>query len=342
MSDVETLHDHNARLRCKDGSIRHVVVSSNAFVEDGKFVHTRCFTRDVTARKQVAGALKASEDRVGRALDAAQRGTFNIDLSTNTFTTDERFLAIFGNTSDRIDYEGVFARIHSDDREQQRDAVAAAIRPVDPVPYNEEYRVVHPDGTLRWVSAMARANFAQEGPVRRLVSLDGTVADITDCKHAAEALRESQRFLSSSLDALSSHIFILDESGVIMEVNEAWRRFADQNQFTGIDHGVGTNNLQHCGQTFPQNGNAQSCISEINDVINGRQTRFEMEYSCHSPTELRWFVMRFTRFQSPGPVRIVIVHDNCTERKLAESTLRASEEFNRSKRVALSSVRSVN
>ena len=53
---------------------------------------------------------------------------------------------------------------------------------------------------------------------------------------------------------------------------------------------------------------------------------FEMEYSCHSPTQQRWFVMRVTRFQSPGPVRIVIVHDDCTERKLAEDALRDSEE----------------
>ena len=45
-----------------------------------------------------------------------------------------------------------------------------------------------------------------------------------------EALRESQRFLRSSLDALSGHIAVLDESGTILEVNAAWRRFADQTQ----------------------------------------------------------------------------------------------------------------
>jgi len=44
----EELHGYDARLRCKDGSIRHVQIHSNVFFEDSKFVHTRCFTIDVT------------------------------------------------------------------------------------------------------------------------------------------------------------------------------------------------------------------------------------------------------------------------------------------------------
>ena len=142
---------------------------------------------------------------------------------------------------------------------------------------------------------------------------------------AEEALRESQRFLRSSLDALSGHIAVLDESGNILEVNEAWRRFADENQFTAPDYGIGSSYLQVCEPTLPQESEAPDYASGINDVIAGRRTHFEIEYPCHSATEQRWFVMRVTRFQSSGPVRIVIVHDNCTERKLAEDALRASE-----------------
>jgi PAS domain S-box-containing protein len=48
----EQLHNHEVRLRCKDGSIRHVLVSSNVYFENGRFIHTRCFTSDITERKQ--------------------------------------------------------------------------------------------------------------------------------------------------------------------------------------------------------------------------------------------------------------------------------------------------
>lgn len=50
LMDGEQLYDQPARLRCKDGSIKHVLIHSNARWEDGKFVHSRCFTRDVTER----------------------------------------------------------------------------------------------------------------------------------------------------------------------------------------------------------------------------------------------------------------------------------------------------
>lgn len=48
----ETLNNYAARLKCKDGSIKHVLINSNVLMKEGKFVHTRCFTRDITEMKQ--------------------------------------------------------------------------------------------------------------------------------------------------------------------------------------------------------------------------------------------------------------------------------------------------
>ena len=72
LSRGETLRDHPARLRHRDGSIRHVLINSSVLFEDGKFVHTRCFTRDVTALKheqetrEEQGRLNVFAARIGK------------------------------------------------------------------------------------------------------------------------------------------------------------------------------------------------------------------------------------------------------------------------------------
>ena len=56
----ETLHNYEARLRCRDGSVRHVLISSNVMWDGEKFGHTRCFTRDITERKLAEDELRES------------------------------------------------------------------------------------------------------------------------------------------------------------------------------------------------------------------------------------------------------------------------------------------
>lgn len=53
----EVLHDYDARMRCKDNSIKHLRINSSVYWEDGKFRHTRCFTRDITDRKRTESRL---------------------------------------------------------------------------------------------------------------------------------------------------------------------------------------------------------------------------------------------------------------------------------------------
>jgi PAS domain S-box-containing protein len=60
----ETLYNYPVRLRCKDGSIKHAELHSNALIEDGKLVHTRCFTRDVTERVRLEIELQRKLDQL--------------------------------------------------------------------------------------------------------------------------------------------------------------------------------------------------------------------------------------------------------------------------------------
>jgi PAS domain S-box-containing protein len=158
----------------------------------------------------------------------------------------------------------------------------------------------------------------------RVVFLAPTGTDITDRKRAERQLAEAHQFLHSSLDALSSHIAVLDEGGVILAVNDAWRRFADENQYAGRNYGVGTNYVEACAPN-PGACAAPAMVAGLRGVLVGRLPYFEFEYPCHSPTEERWFVMRATRFKAPGPVRVVVAHEDVTQRKLAEGALKDAD-----------------
>ncbi|MGJ7915592.1 ATP-binding protein [Massilia sp. LXY-6] len=71
LSSGETLYDQPARLRCKDGSIRHVLIHSNGHFEDGKLRYTRCFTRDATERRERDIALAQRDSMLLNAPVAA-------------------------------------------------------------------------------------------------------------------------------------------------------------------------------------------------------------------------------------------------------------------------------
>jgi PAS domain S-box-containing protein len=164
----------------------------------------------------------------------------------------------------------------------------------------------------------------------KIVGIVVMAQDITERKWAETKLLESQRFLRSTLDALSSHIAILDEHGTIIEVNAAWNSFARENNFWD-SHGVGDNYLKVCDSASGNFSKEAPAVADgIRAVIAGQREEFQLEYPCHSPHEKRWFLVRVTRFGGGGPVRVVVAHENITERKRAESHVRQSEERYRS------------
>ena len=154
----------------------------------------------------------------------------------------------------------------------------------------------------------------------------GSTRDITERKQHELEFQASGQFLASSINALTAHIAVLDEEGVILMVNEAWRRFAASNAYPHGHCGVATNYLAACPPEADDHSEGRRAAKGIRDVLSGRATSFEMEYPCHGPDGFRWFMMRATRFESAGLVRAVIAHENITARKLAEEQLRVAKE----------------
>lgn len=178
------------------------------------------------------------------------------------------------------------------------------------------------EGRVVGVLAMFSRHTFTDTLLAELEPLADSITQYIERKKSEDQLADALRFYHSSIDALSSHIAVLDENGVILEVNHAWRSFADRNQFAGFDCGVGANYIEVCETSTGECSDDGSIAKGIRAVLAGGKDVFEFEYPCHSPTEERWFLMRVTRFKSPGPVRVVVSHDDVTQRRAAEHELR--------------------
>ena len=131
----------------------------------------------------------------------------------------------------------------------------------------------------------------------------------------------AEALLRTTLDALSAHIAVLDETGTVIAVNAAWRSFAEESGYSGPDHGVGANYLTVCERSAGANEDAARTAKALRDIMAGRRASFRMEYPCQSPDGLRWFQLRVT---SPDPMpvrRVVIAHEDITEVKRAQDSL---------------------
>lgn len=128
---------------------------------------------------------------------------------------------------------------------------------------------------------------------------------------AAEAQRG---FLQSALDALSAYVAVLDENGRVLAVNEALRRFHPSRPMAIARCAPGTNLLRTCTR---DDAHGLVVAEGIQLVRSGHRHEAEAVYPCGE----RWFRVRVNRYTGPGPLRVVVAHEDVTEQKRAEEVL---------------------
>jgi len=142
-----------------------------------------------------------------------------------------------------------------------------------------------------------------------------------------ELLRFSEELARAVLDALSAHIAILDDKGVILETNRAWRNFSMNSGISADFDYKGINYLEICDATKGKDQNiADEVATGIRAVIAGKIGEFLLDYPCHSEDSQHWYYMRVIRMSSQKPIRVVVSHEEITELKLTEEALRISRE----------------
>jgi excisionase family DNA binding protein len=128
--------------------------------------------------------------------------------------------------------------------------------------------------------------------------------------------------LRALMDTLSSHIAVIDVTGDIVVVNEAWQAFAESNGAVLSKVLEGTNYLKVCDSARGDQYEYATAFAEgIRSVLSGDLEEFEMEYPCHSPEEPRWFVGRALPLTNGSSPQAVVIHENITERKRMKQQL---------------------
>ena len=182
--------------------------------------------------------------------------------------------------------------------------------------YECEFR--RKDGTRIWVSLNSKLVRLPNGKI----VCDGFIADITERKQSEQALREAEAFNLSVLNSLSEPIAVLSQSGTIVSVNAAWRRYHGENSADSnrLDD-VGCHYLDAFSKTPSGLGSDPEAIAGVSSVLHGEKGHFALLYPLSSSAGRRWFNMRVTRMLGPK-ANVVVAHEDITEQVLSELALK--------------------
>ena len=120
-------------------------------------------------------------------------------------------------------------------------------------------------------------------------------------------------------NAIPDSMAVLDDTGRIVSVNQAWRNFGLRNGLPDPQAGLNGNYLEICDQAQgPDAALAQAAAAGIRDVLSGAAPGFEIEYPCHSPDQQRWFNLRAVPFRDRDRTHAALIHEDVTERRQSQ------------------------
>lgn len=273
-----------------------------------------CVVRDITERKQVQEALKASEERFRQMANHIQQVFWmsNVDKSKIIYVSPA-YEEIWGQPCNTL-YNSPRAwmdAVHPNDRHR---VTENALTKQASREYDEIYRIVRPDGSIRWIRDRAFPILDAAGNIYRIV---GIADDITKSKHAWDALGESEARKRAIMQAALDAIITIDHQGRMIELNAAAGKIFAHSRSKLMGENIMDvipselrpwfqNGLTHCfaGEKGPSLGSRIEL-----PALRSDGSQFFAEFTI-------------TRIRVPGHPMFTVYIRDITQRKRAEAELR--------------------
>ena len=293
-----------------NGEIRDVEVYSNTILF-GNTTNIYSIIHDITERTQLEEALRESEYFFKESQRAASIGSYKTDFVNNCWESSEVLDQIFGITNDyNKSLEGWLDLIHPDDKDVMTQYILDEVLSKGSE-FNCEYRIVRKsDGEVRWVLGLGDVNFDDQNNV---ISLVGTIQDITERKEREEALRLSEQRLEALFNSVNETILLVDIEGKVLMGNHT----AASRWGLTVDQIIGYNVFSYSDPATKAKRDSQ-----VREMI---ETRLPLQFE--EPFNDKIFDLTFYPIIQPtGQInQFVIIHRDITKQKTAEKTIRESE-----------------
>jgi PAS domain S-box-containing protein len=296
---------------------------------DGRPVHVRGITQDITERKKTEEQLRKSESEMRELLRAlAERntqfalaeksalvGSFAYDVGPDMLQISDGYAAIhgFSNETKEVPRSRWLAGVHPADRALVDELRSRAFSTRSPE-YTVDFRIIRSGGDVRWIESRAFVAYRDDGRPQRVA---GVNIDVTERKRAETALEESRARYRALYNDNPSMYFTVDAVGTVLSVNEFG---AQQLGYTPAELvGLSVLEVIHEGDREKARRWLASCAQNAGAIATTEMRKVRRDGSTIWVREVARAV------QGLGPQALIIVCEDITERKKTESALAERE-----------------
>ncbi|MBO3460412.1 PAS domain-containing protein [Aetokthonos hydrillicola Thurmond2011] len=268
-------------------------------------------------RQHTEEILRHNEEKLRVALEAARMGTWDWNIQTGDIQWSTNLEAMFGLAPGEFDgsFDMFVSSLHPDDRDRVLQAINNAI--TNKADYTIEFRVVYPNGIVRWALSQGKVFYNQ---LRQPVRMTGVDLDITDRKRAETELQENQAWLKLGQKATKSGLWDWDIPNNIAKISE---EYCDLFELDNATKGISFEDW--LSLIHPDD---RTIVREYNiGITQQQQEDYEIEYRVPYSKGIRWLLARGKIFydKAGNAVRIFGNVQDISDYKQAQEELQRSE-----------------